>query len=134
MPLADSIGAMSEPVEQDKVRYLGLSEGSGAELRKANAIHAITAMEQEWSLLNRQAEDTTVPAAAELDVAIVPYSPRGCGFLTEKSTSAASAVRRYEARSRSTRADNAKANSALRQPVHDIAGKRAVTTAQVALA
>lgn len=82
VPLAESIGTMAELVAQGKVRYLGLSEVTGDELREANAIHPIAAVQSEWSLFTRDIERTLVPAAAELGVGVVPYSPLGRGFLT----------------------------------------------------
>ena len=82
VPLEESVGAMAELVAAGKVRYLGLSEVSGDELREAHAVHPITAVQSEWSLFARDVERTAVPAAAELGVAFVPYSPLGRGFLT----------------------------------------------------
>ncbi|MCW2295460.1 aldo/keto reductase [Rhodococcus erythropolis] len=135
VPLAESVGAMSELVQEGKVRYLGLSEVSGTELREAHAIHSIAAVEQEWSLFNRQVEDTTVPVAAELGVALVPYSPLGRGFLTGKvDFSDKSGPNEARGSFAQYSGDNAARNAALLQPVHDIAAQRGVSTAQIALA
>lgn len=81
VPLADSVGAMADLVATGKVRFLGLSEVSAEELREAHAIHPITALQSEWSLFSRHIEDSIVPAAAELGIGIVPYSPLGRGQL-----------------------------------------------------
>jgi aryl-alcohol dehydrogenase-like predicted oxidoreductase len=135
VPLAESVSAMAELVAEGKVRYLGLSEVSGAELREAHAVHPITAVEQEWSLFNRDVEDSTVPAAAELGVALVPYSPLGRGFLTG-GVDFTHAAGPNEARGSFAQytGDNAEANAALLTPVHDIAAAHDATPAQVALA
>lgn len=82
VPIEDSVGAMAELVQAGKVRTLGLSEVTGDELRAAHAVHPIAAVQSEWSLFSRDVERTAVPAAAELGVTFVPYSPLGRGFLT----------------------------------------------------
>jgi aryl-alcohol dehydrogenase-like predicted oxidoreductase len=135
VPLAESVGAMAELVTEGKVRFLGLSEVSGAELREANAVHPITAVEQEWSLFNRDVEDSTVPAAAEIGVALVPYSPLGRGFLTG-GVDFTHAAGPNEARGSFAQytGGNAKTNAALLTPVHDIAAAHGASPAQVALA
>jgi aryl-alcohol dehydrogenase-like predicted oxidoreductase len=135
VPLADSVGAMAELVQAGKVRHLGLSEVTGAELREAHAVHPIAALQSEWSLFSRDVERTAVPAAAELGVAFVPYSPLGRGFLTGALPAAdqlpADDYRRYLPR---FSGDNAAGNAALIAPVQKIAAERGVTAAQVALA
>jgi aryl-alcohol dehydrogenase-like predicted oxidoreductase len=82
VPIEESVGAMAELVEQGKVAHLGLSEVSADTLRAANAVHPIAALQSEWSLFTRDLEDEIVPAARELGVGIVPYSPLGRGELT----------------------------------------------------
>jgi len=82
VPLADSIGAMADLVKAGKVRYLGLSEVTAAELREAHAVHPITALQSEWSLFTRDAEASVIPAAVELGIAFVAFSPLGRGMLT----------------------------------------------------
>ena len=77
VPLAESVGAMAELVREGKVKHLGLSEVTGAELREAHAVHPITALQSEWSVFSRDVERSAVPAAAELGVTFVPYSPLG---------------------------------------------------------
>ncbi|GAA4847516.1 aldo/keto reductase [Kitasatospora terrestris] len=135
VPLAESVGAMAELVAAGKVRHLGLSEVTGAELREAYAVHPIAALQSEWSIFSRDVERTAVPAAAELGVAFVPYSPLGRGFLTGAFSAAeqlsADDYRRYHPQ---FSGPNAAGNAALVAPIQQIAAERGVTAAQVALA
>jgi aryl-alcohol dehydrogenase-like predicted oxidoreductase len=135
VPLAESVGAMAELVQAGKVRHLGLSEVTGAELREAHAVHPIAAVQSEWSLFTRDVERTVVPTAAELGVALVPYSPLGRGFLTGSFASAGE-LGEGDFRHSQPRftGDNAAANAALIAPIQQIAAERGVTAAQVALA
>lgn len=82
VPVEESVGAMSELVTQGKVRFLGLSEVSAEQLRRAHAIHPITALQSEYSLWARDVESKILPACRELKIGFVPYSPLGSGFLT----------------------------------------------------
>jgi aryl-alcohol dehydrogenase-like predicted oxidoreductase len=82
VPIEESVGAMAELIEQGKVAHIGLSEVNAETLRAANAVHPITALQSEWSLFTRGLEAEIVPAARELGVGIVPYSPLGRGELT----------------------------------------------------
>lgn len=136
IPLADSVGAMAELVQAGKVKYLGLSEVSGEELREAHAVHPVTAVQSEWSLFARDVEDSTVPAAAELGVGLVAYSPLGRGFLTGAFTDAGADLAANDVRSAFARftGDNAKTNASLLQPVRTIAAAHNATPAQIALA
>ena len=133
VPLAESVGAMADLVRDGKVRFLGLSEVTGSELREAHAIHPITAVQSEWSLFTRDLETSLVAAAAELGVGIVPYSPLGRGMLTGALPAQMSPG---DVRSRWPRfsMENARHNAALLAPVSAIADARGVTLAQVALA
>ncbi|MGE7432713.1 aldo/keto reductase [Kitasatospora sp. NPDC001175] len=135
VPLAESVGAMAELVRAGKVRHLGLSEVTGAELREAHAVHPIAALQSEWSLFSRDVEHSAVPAAAELGVALVPYSPLGRGFLTGAFQAAeqlsADDFRRSQPR---FSGENAARNAALVEPIQKIAAGRGATAAQVALA
>ncbi|MFF4327218.1 aldo/keto reductase [Streptomyces sp. NPDC048387] len=136
VPFAESVGAMAELVQEGKVRHLGLSEVTGAELREAHAVHPIAALQSEWSLFSRDVERSAVPAAAELGVAFVPYSPLGRGFLTGAFADAAAELPADDFRRSQPRftGENAKANAALLVPLREIAAARGVTAAQVALA
>ena len=82
VPIEETWGALAELVQAGKVRQLGISEASAATIRRAHAVHPITALQSEWSLWSRDIEDEIVPTARELGIGIVPYSPLGRGFLS----------------------------------------------------
>jgi aryl-alcohol dehydrogenase-like predicted oxidoreductase len=82
VPIEDTVGAMAELVAAGKVRHLGLSEAAADTIRRAHAVHPISALQSEWSLWSRDIENKVLPAARELGIGIVPYSPLGRGFLT----------------------------------------------------
>jgi aryl-alcohol dehydrogenase-like predicted oxidoreductase len=136
VPLEDSVGAMAELVRAGKVRHLGLSEVTAGELRTAHAIHPIAAVQSEWSLFSRDIEKAVVPTAADLGVAVVPYSPLGRGFLTGAFVSADKELGEDDFRRTQPRftGDNAAANAELLEPVRAIAAARGATPAQIALA
>ncbi|MEE1818267.1 aldo/keto reductase [Streptomyces sp. SP18ES09] len=136
VPFAESVGAMAELVQQGKVRFLGLSEVTGPELREAHAVHPITALQSEWSLFSRDVERSAVGAAAELGVALVPYSPLGRGFLTGAFADAAKELSGGDFRQSQPRftGENAERNAALLDPVRKIAAAHGATPAQIALA
>ncbi|MEU9097052.1 aldo/keto reductase [Streptomyces sp. NPDC048361] len=136
VPLAESVGAMAELVAEGKVKYLGLSEVTGAELREAHAVHPIAALQSEWSVFSRDVERSAVPAAAELGVTFVPYSPLGRGFLTGAFADAGKDLSEGDFRKFQPRftGDNAATNAALLEPLHKIAAAHGATTAQIALA
>ncbi|MGP3632051.1 aldo/keto reductase [Streptomyces sp. 24-1644] len=136
VPLAESVGAMAELVRQGKVKQLGLSEVTGAELREAHAVHPIAALQSEWSLFSRDVERSAVGAAVELGVTFVPYSPLGRGFLTGAFADAGKDLAEGDFRKFQPRftGENAKTNAALLEPVHKIAAAHGATAAQVALA
>ncbi|WP_327189161.1 aldo/keto reductase [Streptomyces xinghaiensis] len=136
VPIEETVGAMAELVEEGKVRQLGLSEVTGDELRAAHAEHPIAAVQSEWSLFSRDVERTAVPAAAELGVAFVPYSPLGRGFLTGAFTDAGKELTEDDFRRTMPRftGENAEANAALLEPVRKVAGAHGITLGQTALA
>ncbi|MET9619339.1 MULTISPECIES: aldo/keto reductase [unclassified Streptomyces] len=136
VPLAESVGAMAELVREGKVRHLGLSEVTGAELREAYAVHPIAALQSEWSLFSRDVERSAVGAAAELGVTLVPYSPLGRGFLTGAFADASKDLSGGDFRRHQPRftGENAVRNAALLEPVLKIAAAHGATAAQVALA
>ncbi len=82
VPIVETVEAMAGLVQAGKVRHLGLSEVTAEELREASSVHPIAAVQSEWSIWSRDVERNVVPAAAELGVGFVPYSPLGRGFLT----------------------------------------------------
>jgi len=132
VPLADSIGAMARLVEQGKVHYLGVSEFSASELREAHAIHPIAALQTEWSIFSRDVEEEIVPTARELGIGFVAYAPLGRGMLTNAgSTGQGGDIRDWLPR---FTGEAGKANARLAQAVAEIAARRGVTSAQLALA
>lgn len=86
VPIEDTVGAMSELVAQGKVRFLGLSEAGANTIRRAHAVHPITALQSEYSLWERSMEDEILPVLRELGIGFVPYSPLGRGMLSGKLT------------------------------------------------
>jgi aryl-alcohol dehydrogenase-like predicted oxidoreductase len=82
VPIEDTIGAMAELVTAGKVKHLGMSEAAPATIRRAHAVHPITALQTEYSLWSRDVEDDILPTVRELGIGFVPYSPLGRGFLT----------------------------------------------------
>ncbi|MFE7549749.1 aldo/keto reductase [Streptomyces gardneri] len=136
IPFAESVGAMAELVQEGKVRFLGLSEVTGPELREAHAVHPIAALQSEWSLFSRDVERSAVGAAAELGVTVVPYSPLGRGFLTGAFADAGKELSGGDFRRDQPRftGENAERNFALLDPVRKIAAAHGATPAQIALA
>lgn len=136
VPFAESVGAMAELVAEGKVRHLGLSEVTGAELREAHAVHPIAALQSEWSLFSRDVERSAVPAAAELGVAFVPYSPLGRGFLTGSFLDANTDLAGGDFRQDQPRftGENARRNADLLEPVRKAASAHGATLGQIALA
>jgi aryl-alcohol dehydrogenase-like predicted oxidoreductase len=87
VPIEETVGALADLVAAGKVRHLGLSEAAPDTIRRAHAVHPITAVQTEWSLWSRDLEDEVAPTCRELGIGIVPYSPLGRGFLTGTITS-----------------------------------------------
>jgi aryl-alcohol dehydrogenase-like predicted oxidoreductase len=135
-PIEETVGAMAELVRAGKVRHLGLCEVTADELRAAVAVHPIAAVQSEWSIWSRDVESQVVPAAAELGVGFVPYSPLGRGFLTGTIRSAADLSSPSDFRRTLPRfADSAmEANLAVVDAVRSVAEEQHATPAQVALA
>ncbi|GAP46358.1 aldo/keto reductase [Streptomyces azureus] len=135
VPIEESVGTMAELVREGKVKHLGLSEVTADELRAAHAVHPIAAVQSEWSLFSRDIEPKVVPAARDLGVALVPYSPLGRGFLTGSFAKAEDLTpddfRRQQPR---FTGDNAARNAALLEPIRTIASSHGATPGQIALA
>src|SRR5918997_2024347 len=87
VPIEDTVGAMAELVRQGKVRHLGISEAGAATIRRAHAVHPLSAVQIEYSLWTRDVEAEILPTCAELAIGFVAYSPLGRGFLTGAVTS-----------------------------------------------
>ena len=136
VPIEETVGAMAELVAAGKVRHLGLSEVTADELRAAVAVHPIAAVQSEWSIWSRDVERNVVPAAAELGVGFVPYSPLGRGFLTGTVRSAADLSSPTDFRATMPRfsGDALDANLAVVEVVKAVADEQGATPAQVALA
>jgi aryl-alcohol dehydrogenase-like predicted oxidoreductase len=136
VPIQETVGAMAELVRAGKVRHLGLCEVTAGELRAAVAVHPIAAVQSEWSIWSRDVERQVVPAAAELGIGFVPYSPLGRGFLTGTIRSAADLPSPGDFRHTLPRfADAAlEANLAVVDVIRSVAGEQQATPAQVALA
>lgn len=133
VPIEETVGAMAELVAAGKVRHLGLSEVTAEELRAAVAVHPVAAVQSEWSLWSRDVEAQVVPAAIELGVGFVPYSPLGRGFLTGtvRSTSDLGAFRGALPR---FSGDALEANLSVVDAISAVAQQVGATAAQVALA
>jgi aryl-alcohol dehydrogenase-like predicted oxidoreductase len=136
VPIEEIVGAMADLVHAGKVRHLGLSEVTADELRAAVAVHPIAAVQSEWSIWSRDVERNVVPAAAELGVGFVPYSPLGRGFLTGTVRSAADLSSPTDFRRTMPRfADDAlEVNLAVVDVIRSVANALGATPAQVALA
>src|SRR6188472_1639851 len=135
VPIEETVVAMAQLVAAGKVRHLGLSEITADELRSAVAVHPIAAVQSEWSIWSRDVERNVVPAAAELGVGFVPYSPLGRGFLTGTVRSAADLSATDFRRTLPRYAEGAlDANLAVVEVVKSIADQQGATPAQVALA
>jgi len=136
VPIEETVGAMAELVKAGKVRYLGLSEASPATIRRAHAVHPITALQTEYSLWERHVEAEILPAVRELGIGFVPYSPLGRGFLTGRITKPEdlppgdSRMQRYPR----FKEEAMERNRVLVDRVRAIAERRGVTAGQLALA
>jgi aryl-alcohol dehydrogenase-like predicted oxidoreductase len=135
VPIEETVGAMAELVVAGKVRYLGLSEASAETIRRAHATHPITAVQTEYSLWTRDLEDEVLPTLRELGIGLVAYSPLGRGFLTGRIRSLDDLPdddwRRTNPRFQQ---DTLAENLALADRVSELAERRGVTAAQLALA
>ena len=134
-PIEDTVGEMARFVDEGKVRFLGLSEASAATLRRAHAVHPITALQSEYSLWTRDPEDAVLAACRDLGVGFVPYSPLGRGFLTGAITSPDDFEDGDSRRSNPRfQGGNFQKNLRLADEVKAIAADKGVTPAQLALA
>ncbi len=135
VPIEETVGAMAELVRQGKVRFLGLSEASPATLRRAHAVHPISALQTEYSLWTRDPEDAVLPACRELGVGFVAYSPLGRGFLTGRFRSFEDLPEGdYRRNAPRFQGENFAKNLDLVTKVEEIAKEKGCTPAQLALA
>ncbi len=134
-PIEETVGAMAELVDEGKVRFLGLSEAAPDTIRRAQAVHPISALQTEYSVWSREPEAEILPTLRELGIGFVPYSPLGRGFLTGRLRSLDdlddSDFRRHQPR---FQGENLEANAAILAVVERVASARGCTPGQVALA
>ena len=132
--IEETVGAMAELVQQGKVRHLGLSEVDTDLLRRAYAVHPITAVQSEYSLWTRDVETTVLDALRELGVGLVPYSPLGRGFLTATLDLASFDDKDFRSRNPRFAGDAGAANLAIVEAVRQVADAKGAAPAQIALA
>ncbi|GAC1633095.1 MAG: aldo/keto reductase [Candidatus Acidiferrum sp.] len=134
-PIEETVGAMARLVKEGKVRHLGLSEASATTLRRAHKVHPIAALQTEYSLWSREAEDEILPTTRELGIAFVAYSPLGRGFLTGQIKKFEDlAADDYRRNSPRFMGDNFQKNLELVDRVAEIAKEKRCTPGQLALA
>jgi aryl-alcohol dehydrogenase-like predicted oxidoreductase len=135
VPIEETVGAMKELVEQGKVRHIGLSEAAPETIRRAHAVHPITAVQTEYSLWTRDPESEVLPTCRELGIGFVPYSPLGRGFLSGRFKSPEE-LDENDFRRNGPRftGENLEANLKLAHKVAEIADEKGITPAQLALA
>jgi aryl-alcohol dehydrogenase-like predicted oxidoreductase len=134
-PIEDTVGALSDLVAAGKIRHVGLSEASAGTIRRAHAVHTITALQSEYSLWTRDPEEQVLPVLRELGIGFVPYSPLGRGFLTGQIRSADD-LQDGDFRKANPRfaGENFAHNLRLADEVRELAAQIGATPAQVALA
>ena len=134
-PIEETVGAMAELVDEGKVRHLGLSEAGPETVRRAHAVHPITALQSEWSLWTRDPEGGVLDTVRELGIGFVAYSPLGRGFLAGRFSSPEELTeddfRRHHPR---MQGENFEQNRALAEHVRELAEEKGCTPAQLALA
>lgn len=135
-PIEETVGAMKELVEAGKVRYLGLSEAAPETIKKAHAVHPISALQSEYSLFTREVEDEVLPTVRELGIGFVPYSPLGRGFLTGRWRSIEDMPENDTRSARFPRfaEENFQKNVELADRVREVAEGKGITPGQLALA
>jgi aryl-alcohol dehydrogenase-like predicted oxidoreductase len=135
VPIEETVGAMASLIDAGKVRFLGLSEAGAETIRRAHAVHPISALQSEYSLWSRDIEEEVLPTVRELGIGLVAYSPLGRGFLTGRFTSAAafdeSDFRRYQPRFQD---ENLGRNLEIVARLEQLAAEQGCTAGQLALA
>ncbi|GAB4204331.1 MAG: aldo/keto reductase [Roseiflexaceae bacterium] len=131
VPIEETVGAMAEAVRAGKVRYLGLSNVTAEQVRRAHAVHPISAVQNEYSLWRREAEVELLPTLRELGIALVPWSPLGSGFLAGNTQVAEGDFRNNNPR---FTGENRQQNADRFAPLHELARGLGITSAQLALA
>ncbi|XP_061364780.1 probable aldo-keto reductase 2 isoform X1 [Gastrolobium bilobum] len=135
VPIEVTIGELKKLVEEGKIKYIGLSEASASTIRRAHAVHPITAVQLEWSLWTRDMEEEIVPTCRELGIGIVAYSPLGRGFLSSGAklieNMSQDDLRQYLPR---FQPENMEHNKTIFERVNELAAKKGCTPSQLALA
>ncbi|KAK4596381.1 hypothetical protein RGQ29_014423 [Quercus rubra] len=134
VPIEETVGELKKLVDEGKVKYIGLSEASPDTIRRAHAVHPISAVQMEWSLWSRDIEEEIIPLCRELGIGIVPYSPLGRGFFAGKGV-----VENLNANSRLAKhprfhGENLEKNKTIYTRIERLARKHQCTPAQLALA
>ena len=133
-PIEETVGAMAELVTEGKVRYLGLSEAGPQTIRRAHAVHPISALQTEYSIWARQPEAEVLPTVRELGIGFVAYSPLGRGFLTGAVDMAELAPGDFRRGQPRFLGENLDVNQVIVNRIRQLAAARGVTPAQLALA
>lgn len=134
-PIEETVGAMADLVAEGKVRYIGLSEAAPATIRRAHAVHPLSAIQTEYSIWSREPDDEILPTLRELGIGFVAYSPLGRGFLTGALKSPDDlADDDYRRRTPRFEGENFDSNLAIAERIAEIAEGKGVTAAQLALA
>ncbi|KAL6005460.1 hypothetical protein ACLOJK_006027 [Asimina triloba] len=135
IPIEVTFGELKKLVEEGKIKYIGLSEASASTIRRAHAVHPITAVQLEWSLWSRDVEEDIVPTCRELGIGIVSYSPLGRGFLSSgpklveqlSNDDYRKVLPRFQA-------ENSEHNARIFEQINEIARRKGCTPSQLALA
>ena len=134
IPVEETVGAMAELVQQGKVRFLGLSEASANSIRKAHAVHPISALQSEYSIMTREVETEIIPLCSELHISFVPFSPLSRGILTNTLNPAELSDKDFRKKLPRYQGENADNNLKLANGFGLIAESKNFSPAQLALA
>ncbi|CAB4285619.1 unnamed protein product [Prunus armeniaca] len=134
VPIEDTMEELKKLVKEGKIKYVGLSEASPETIRRAHAVHPITAIQMEWSLWTREIEEEIIPLCRELGIGIVPYSPLGRGFFGGKAVVESLPANSFQVSNPRFQGDNLEKNKILYGKVEKLAEKHGCTSAQLALA
>ncbi|CAL5194623.1 unnamed protein product [Lathyrus oleraceus] len=134
VPIEDTMGELKKLVEEGKIKYIGLSEASTDTIRRAHAVHPITAVQMEWSLWTREIEPDIVPLCRELGIGLVPYSPLGRGFFGGKAITESIPATSFLAMQPRLQGENFDKNKIFYSRMEKLAEKHGCTSSQLALA
>ncbi|KAL5566258.1 hypothetical protein UlMin_029422 [Ulmus minor] len=134
VPIEDTMGELKKLVEEGKIKYIGLSEANPDTIRRAHAVHPITALQMEWSLWTRDIEEEIIPLCRELGIGIVPYSPLGRGFFGGKAVVESLPANSFLENYPRFQGDNFEKNKIIYTQLEKLAQKHGCTPAQLALA